>query len=130
MGEVEEFAKDRRRYRIHAVTACVALPGLPLCTWLPRVLDVKAVVWIAFGFAVLLTVSGAFAISVQRTIFSKRADETRGLELDGDHGDAVYSPGLRTLNLWPWFSNAVAPHAMFAVGLVFSALLLLWSREL
>lgn len=126
MTEVEEFAKDRRRYRIHAVTALVALPGLPLCAWLPRVLDAKVVVWIAFALAVTLTISGAFAISVKRTIFSKRADETHGLELDGDHGDAIFSPGLRTLDLWPWFSNAVAPYALFATGLVFSVLLLLW----
>lgn len=126
MNEVEEFAKDRRRYRIHAVTALVALPGLPLCAWLPRVLDVNVVVWLAFGFAVMMTVSGAFAIAVKRTIFSKRADETRGLELDGDHGDAIFSPGLRTLDLWPWFSNAVAPYALFATGLAFSVGLLLW----
>ena len=127
MNEVDAFAEDRRRYRIHAATALVALPGLPLCGFLARIIDDRVVVWIALGFAVMLAVSGAFAISVKRTIFSKRADDTKGLELDADPGDALYTPGLWTFDLFPWVSNAVAPYGILASGLVGSILLLVYA---
>jgi hypothetical protein len=127
MNEHEAFAKDRRRYHAHAITCIVGLVGLSSSPVLANIVDDRVALWLGIAFAATLAASGALAISVGRTIFSKRAEETKGLEHEGDPGDAIESPGLWSFDLWPWFSNAVAPYALLSTGAVFVVVLLFFA---
>jgi hypothetical protein len=127
MHEVDAFARDRRRYKLHAATALIGMIGWLGTAALSNMIVPAARAWVLVGFAVLLVVSGALAISVGRTLISKSAHETHGLDLEGDPGDAMSTPGLASLNLLPGATNAMAPYGLLIIGLVFLALSLMWA---
>lgn len=51
----------------------MGLGGLSGSTALTAVIDTRVAMWFAAVFAAVLAVSGALAITVKRTVFSKRA---------------------------------------------------------
>ena len=127
MDEADAFAQDRRRYHLHAITFFVGLGGLSGSTALTAVIDARVAMWFAAVFAAVLAVSGALAITVKRTVFSKRAQDTDGLDVDGDPGDAITTPGLWSGDVWPWFTNATAPWAVLVAGVGFFGFFVWWA---
>jgi hypothetical protein len=126
MDEAEQLTRDRRLYHLHAATFIVGLFGLIGAAALSAMTVPRVAIWIAVGFAAILSISGVLAIIVKRTLFSKRAEDTQGFDFEGYPGDAIETPGLWSGDYAP-YANAVAPYTVLLVGLVFLALLLTWA---
>ncbi|MEM6995819.1 MAG: hypothetical protein AAF721_35240 [Myxococcota bacterium] len=123
----EHLGRDRRLYHLHAATFLVGVGGLVLTVVLAGAFEDWVGAALFAGFGLVLVVSGIAAIKVGRTLLSKRVDEDLpGLDPYDDDGDALMSPGLWSLDLWPSSSNATAPWAVLMVGLVFAALGSYW----
>jgi hypothetical protein len=120
MREAKQLSKDRRRYHLHAATFLIAVLGLLGTLVLAKAVEPRVASWIGAGFAALLAISGVFAIAVERTLFSKRAEDTEGFDLEGYPGDAIETPGLWSTDYAP-FANLFAPYLVLAVGLLFCA---------
>ena len=123
MDEAKKLARDRRLYHLHAATFILGFLGMVGTEAVPQIFVPGVAHWLAAGFAAIFTTSGVLAIIVQRTLFSKRAEDTRGWDFEGHPGDAIETPGLWTTDYAP-FTNATAPYAVLLVGLVCFALFL------
>jgi hypothetical protein len=123
VDEAEQLALDRRRYHLHAITFVVGVSGWAGIGLLSAIIETGPLTWVMVAFSVVLVASGVFAIAVKRTILSKRVDDTH----DDDPGDALATPGIWSGDLWPFFSNAVAPYALLLVGVALLGLSMTWA---
>jgi hypothetical protein len=127
MNEPDELARDRRLYHLHAATLIVGFFGLIGTMILDGVFVPRVTIWVAMGFSVLIAVSGVLAIIVKRTLFSKQADDTDGLDFEGHPGDAIETPGIWSGNLSPKYTNTFAPVGVLFLGLAFFGFFLWWA---
>jgi hypothetical protein len=123
MDEAEIFARDRSRYRLHAATFLIGVGGWAATVASAGFLVPAARGWLLVGFAAVLTFSGVLAIVVKRTLFSKHVSESH---TDSD-GDALMTASVHT-DLSPFVTNAVAPYAVLAVGVILLVFSATWGR--
>jgi protein-S-isoprenylcysteine O-methyltransferase Ste14 len=123
VDEAEQLARDRKRYHLHAITFVIGLLGWSGIGVLSAIIEPGPLTWLMVAFSAVLVASGVFAIAVKRTVLSKRANDSD----DDDPGDALVTPGIWSGDLWPSFSNAVAPYAVLLVGLALLGFSLIWA---
>lgn len=113
MDEAEAFARDRRRYRLHAATFLIGIVGLTATAASSGFLMPMARVALLVGFSTVLTISGVLAVLVKRTMFSKLPSESH---TDSD-GDALFPEGFESSDLSRRANDILAPYAVLATGI-------------
>lgn len=122
--DLEALRSDRRRYYAHAATFFIGILGLVFSLAFGAIVQQWLLPWLLVFFSAVLVASGVLAVSVSRTLFSGRATSLGPPDPYEEDGDALFRPGIWTLDFWPSFTSATGPYAVLGVGMAFFFLFL------